>query len=135
MCQEHYTSHICTHRIYLGIWTCTKRSSWVRFASDLPCMEGTHIEYLKTLCEDCLSAAKLQREKEQVNKKRISFADGESAKGEKENREREEREQEHWRKINDEFWRYCEGKKTLPVTILQKWKPVRREEKWKWNVE
>ena len=50
-------------------------------------------------------------------------------------REREEREQEHWRRINDEFWRYCEEKKTLPVTILEKWKPVRKEENWKWNVE
>lgn len=54
---------------------------------------------------------------------------------ERESRQREKREQEHWRKINDEFWRYCEEKNALPVQILEKWKPRRRVEEWRWNVE
>jgi hypothetical protein len=98
-------------------------------------MEGTHIDYAKTLCDDCLSLAQAQKQKEI----KITFAVQETAKErrkrERLDREREEREQEHWRRINDEFWRYCEEKKTLPVTILEKWKPVRKEENWKWNVE
>jgi hypothetical protein len=99
-------------------------------------MEGTHIDYVKTLCSDCLSLSLAQKQKEEI--KMISFVVQETAK-ERRNRERldsqrEEREQEHWRRINDEFWRYCEEKKTLPATILEKWKPVRREENWKWTV-
>ena len=142
MCQEHYASHTCTHRIYLGIWTCPKRSTWARLVSvsDPPCMEGTHIDYVKTLCSSCLSAHEQETTKTAQAKmsKRTSFAVQETAKERRKRErldgEREEREQEHWRRINDEFWRYCEEKKTLPVTILEKWKPVRREENWKWNV-
>jgi hypothetical protein len=104
-------------------------------------MEGTHIAYVKTLCGSCLSASKLKQQQEHIKKLnlKISFAVQETAKErrkkERLDREREEREQEHWRRINDEFWRYCEEKKTLPVTILEKWKPVRREGNWKWSVE